>query len=409
MASIRHKLRQALIELLAPRARSGSIISRVILGFMNRSVIDIGVIEDGAEVEYCLARESVCRRILPNFGDSMVPEEIITHPRLNGYLLRNAVVSTNSSQIQSKNTLLMPRQRFDERHRITPNCNQIGTYTQDYAVCKKRCDEYIDKAIFLGGDGAFNWYHYILECASKAYLLRYLPDEFQQYPVILPAQALKIESYNTVARILLPNRTFLCPPKGVAKVGELIVLDEVSQGPFSLFEGEWPKMTDYWQHEDMLLAMFSELRAALLQSRQPFNQSRRIFIMRPETRRIYNQEALLEIARKFGFEPVSPETLSLTRQAQLYAEASHVIGASGAAWTNMIFAPKPFKALTWIPAQYEQFCSYSMLANLMGHDLRYLACSPDWEIKSVAEAHAAPYQVSVTGFEAAVATMCEEC
>lgn len=407
MFSMKRKVKQALIEILTPSARNGSSIAIFLLGLIKRAVLDIGKISDGAVSIYCLARASQQTRIPPNFGTSRKTTEISIHPPLNGYVLNNVVVSTNSNQILTENALLMPQQRFLKRGRITPNCHQLGTYNQNYAVCKTYRHEYIDKAIFVGGDGAFNWYHFVLECASKAYLIRYLPEKFQEYPVILPTQALTVASYNTVARILLPNKIFLCPQRGTARVGEVVILDEVSQGPFSLFEGHWPKLADYWQHEDTLLAMFSELRASLLQPGKTFTQSRRIFIVRPETRRNYNQEALLQIARKYGFEPVSPETLSLAKQAQVYAEASHIIGASGAAWTNMIFAPKPFKALTWIPRQYDEFCSYSMLANLMGHDLRYLTCYPVWEIKSSSEAYSAPYQVSLADFEASVARMCE--
>jgi hypothetical protein len=375
---------------------------------MKRSVIDIGIIADGAKANFCVAQPSTQMRIAPHFGTQKRPAVESTHPALSGYILRNAVVSTNSNQIQTKNALLMPQHRFSERLRIMPNCDQLGTYNSHYAICKTRSHEYFDKAIFLGGDGASNWYHFVLECASKAYLLRFLPEEYQDYPVILPIEALTVESYNTVARALLPNKLFLCPKKGTAQVGELVVLDEVSQGPFNLYDGQWPKLTDYWQHEDTLLAMFSELRSALLQPGQAFNQSRRLFIIRPETRRNYNQAALLKIAQKYDFEPVSPETLPLAKQAQIYAEASHVIGASGAAWTNMIFAPKPFKALTWLPAQYSNFCSYAMLANLMGHELRYLTCQPEWDIKSTSEAYAEPYRVSLSEFEAAVADICGE-
>lgn len=393
---------------LTQLAANGSSSARYILRLMGRAVIDIGVIADGAEASFPMAQPSTHTRIAPNFGTNKMPAVTLSHPALSGHLLRDVVVSTNSNQIQTKFALLMPQQRYSERLRIMPNCEQIGTYNVHYAECKICIHEEFDKAIFLGGDGACNWYHFVLECASKAYLLRFLPAEYQDYPVILPIEALTIESYTTVARALLPNKVFLCPEQGTAKVGKLVVLDEVSQGPFNLYAGDWPVLADYWQHEDTLLAMFSELRSALLQPAPPANQSRRIFIVRPETRRNYNQIELLEIARKYGFEPVSPETMPLAAQAQMYAEASHIIGASGAAWTNMIFATNPLKGLTWLPVQYAEACTYSMLANLMGHDLRYLCCQPEWDIKSTSDVYSAPYQVPLHEFEAAVAHMCGE-
>jgi hypothetical protein len=379
-----------------------------LLHLKGKAIFDIGTIPDCADKSISIIKPCGQTRIAPNFGTGAMPAEASTHPELKAHILRDAVISTNSNQLLTKGAVLMPQQRFNERLRIPSNCDQFGMFNARYAVCDTRRHENYNKAILIGGDGACNWYHFVLECASKAYLLRFLPEEYKDYPVILPIEALTIDSYITVARALLPNRVFLSPEQGTAKVRKLVVLDEVSQGPFNLYAGHWPTVADYWQHEDTLLAMFSELRSALLPPGTPVDQSRRIFIVRPETRRNYNQAALLEIGQKYGFEPVSPETMPLAAQAQMYAEASHIIGASGAAWTNMIFAPKPFKAVTWLPEQYSEFCSYAMLANLLGHDLRYLISQPEWEIKSTSDAYVAPYQVPLPEFEAAVAHMCRE-
>lgn len=388
-------------------AYKGLVPANYLLNQKGVAVFDIGSIVDHAVESFSIAKSSSQTRITPNFALKKHGENSM-HPALRGHVFHDAVVGTYSNQILTKDKVLMPQQRFNERNRIPSNCSQFGFYNARYAVCDQRSHEQFDKAIFVGGDGAFNWYHFVLECAPKAYLLRFLPEKYKDYPVILPKEALELESFVTVVQALLPDRRILCPEQGTAQVKELVILDEVSQGPFDLYAGYWPEMVDYWQHEDTLLAMFSELRNALLPPRPREDKSRRILIVRPETRRTYNQTALLEIALKYGFEPVSPETMPLGAQAQIYAEASHIIGASGAAWTNMIFAPRPFKALTWLPAQYSEFCSYAMLAKLLGHDLRYLISQPSYEIKSTGDAYVAPYTVPVSEFEAAVAQMCRE-
>ena len=87
---------------------------------------------------------------------------------------------------------------------------------------------------------------------------------------------------------------------------------------------------------------------------------------------------------------------------QMFADASHIVGASGAAWTNMIFAPESLKALTWIIPQYSQFCSYAMLAPLLGHHLRYLTAQPIQKIRTTHDAFSASYHVSPIEFEAAL-------
>jgi hypothetical protein len=132
---------------------------------------------------------------------------------------------------------------------------------------------------------------------------------------------------------------------------------------------------------------------------------RRIFLKRPGERRNYNQDELIEIARRYGFEPVTPELLSLQDQATTFAEASAVIGPSGAAWVGMIFREQPLLGLSWLPLPYEYFCSYSALANLIGHRLEFIVTRTQQVLRSTGEAYMAEYQVCPVEFENALKNM----
>jgi capsular polysaccharide biosynthesis protein len=88
----------------------------------------------------------------------------------------------------------------------------------------------------------------------------------------------------------------------------------------------------------------------------------RIFLTRPDVRRSYNQVELLKIAVRYGFEPYSPESASLADQAQTFADADMVVGASGAAWVGMVFRQEKAKFLSWLPSNFNEFCGYSSLA-----------------------------------------------
>jgi Glycosyltransferase 61/Glycosyl transferase family 2 len=68
--------------------------------------------------------------------------------------------------------------------------------------------------------------------------------------------------------------------------------------------------------------------------------SRRLFVSRRQlglTTRIANEEELLEVAERFGFEEVMPETLPYREQVRLFSEASVVTGAHGSGLANAIF------------------------------------------------------------------------
>src|SRR5699024_2625575 len=74
----------------------------------------------------------------------------------------------------------------------------------------------------------------------------------------------------------------------------------------------------------------------------------------------------------FGFKAVFFEDLNVHEQIYLMQNADFVVGASGAAWTNVIFANPRTKCLTWLGSVWRDFSVFSTLAEIAGADLNYL-------------------------------------
>ena len=78
---------------------------------------------------------------------------------------------------------------------------------------------------------------------------------------------------------------------------------------------------------------------------EPYRQGgmikRRIFVdRRVESYRVLsNLQELQDVAARYGFESVSPETLSIEQQIALFASAEHVIGEFSSALHNTLFSP----------------------------------------------------------------------
>jgi capsular polysaccharide biosynthesis protein len=68
--------------------------------------------------------------------------------------------------------------------------------------------------------------------------------------------------------------------------------------------------------------------------------TRRLYLSRAGTsrRRVSNEADLVAMLSSRGYEVVHPETLSVRAQIDLFSRASHIVGASGAALSNMVFA-----------------------------------------------------------------------
>jgi Glycosyltransferase 61 len=399
---IRRKIRKVKYAWLNQRAANGSEFAKIMIHRKGHHLCELGLISDAAESTFPLAGPSPQTRIPPDFGTEDLSPETSTHPAINAYLLKDAIASAQTSLIVAKDKLLVTQELLEQRGRVEIDSGTVGYYTKQFAIRYSHKRDQHENAILIGGNGAFNWYHFVMEVAPKAYLAGRLPEQFKGFPLIVPKVAQTAGPFADILEALLPGRCILNETSDSAYVRNLVVFDEVSCGPFNLYPGLWPKMSEYSQHEDILTAVIAHLQSAFLQPSLPASGSRRIFIVRPDIRRNYNQQELVEIAGRYDFEPIAPEQFSLREQAQMYADASHVVGASGAAWTNMIFAPRPFKALTWILPQYKQFCSYSMLAHLLGHQLHYLTAVPEKKVNSTADAFVASYRVSPLEFEAAL-------
>ena len=324
-------------------------------------------------------------------------------PEINANIIKNAIATPYCSAFASGNDLLMPDILADAADRVLTDEGGLFTVTPSGPFVFGKSDMDLDRAIHIGGAGAFNWYHFIIECLPKAFLSQRLPSEFDDVPFLLPVECREVTAFSDAISAVSGNRAMAYLPRGRrARVRELIVLDEVSSGPFNLIPGEWPKITDYSQSDEELLQFFNNFRNSVLKNYSATSKGRRLFLSRPGVRRNYNQEEILGIARRYGFEAVFPEKRTLREQAELFAEASAIVGPSGAAWVGMIFSERQISGLTWVPDVYREFCSYSTLADLLGHDLTYIEAQLFSNVASTGDVYKSEYTVSAVEFEDAL-------
>ena len=83
-------------------------------------------------------------------------------------------------------------------------------------------------------------------------------------------------------------------------------------------------------------------------------QKKRLYISRKSAskRRIINEEVILEILNKYGFETVVMDSLSVIEQASLLANAEAVISAHGANLTNIVFCNSGTKVIEIFSPMY---------------------------------------------------------
>jgi tetratricopeptide (TPR) repeat protein len=130
--------------------------------------------------------------------------------------------------------------------------------------------------------------------------------------------------------------------------------------------------------DPLLPRWYRQRFAPAMSSRAP---TRKLYLSRRGAgrRRVDNEAEVLAALGPLGFECVHPETLSLREQVRLFSEASHIVGPTGAAFTNMLFAPPGAQVVVLqnrhlVDGGGDRY--FDALAHACGHLGGVLPCSP---------------------------------
>jgi capsular polysaccharide biosynthesis protein len=248
--------------------------------------------------------------------------------------------------------------------------------------------------------GALNWYHWLIEILPMAYLAERLPDQYAVYPFVVPKQLAQIKNFRDGLALFLDGRKVMLIDGFGLTFKELIVIDPITKGPFNLFPGLWPTKDQYSYNQKLLM----EYRNAILDrlNIQQNSQSSLIFLARENDRREFNQIEIENIAIRHGFRLFYMEKLSFREQVELMFGAKVIVGASGAAFSNILFCQKGARILSWLLPQYKGFSSFSNLAQAVGADMRYIFSDPRQPIRNTEDAYNAKYHLDPVVFEDAL-------
>ncbi|MFX0547651.1 glycosyltransferase family 61 protein [Roseovarius sp. S1116L3] len=401
---MRRKIKRKVAEALfrwACRRPTGRLGSSILEAFGMRSV-RVANFSDVAAPFATVAGQSTSRVEAPRWNEGEPRVRTGDFPPIRARIVQQPVFTISSSAFLQDDLLYLPNPVLSDRGRTATADENLFHLSKNTAVGAISAEDEVDSGIFIGGAGSSNWYHFVIECLPKAYLAQRLPSEFDHLPLLVPEECRRIPSFADALALFSGKREVRFLKYNARNfANELVVFDDVSIGPFNMAPGEWPSIDDYAQHDAELQSFIEAFRSNLFADKRPAAAERRIFLQRPPQQRAYNQDEIRAIAERYGFEPVSPETLSLREQAELFASASSVIGASGAAWVGMIFRECPMKALSWLPSEYSEFCSYSSLARLLGHQLDFIEAKPDKKLQTTGDAFVTGYTVCPAEFEAA--------
>lgn len=359
------------MSLYVPALRK--VLSRVLYSFTKQKLMPLAPLSCAQATQrgILIANQKTTTKAPTQFQTA--PRAIeITFPDIQFRNFQDTTIAANSAGLIQQDRFYLPDELYENRHRVIANSYLARTYTPDSALIQGlHRTNALPKGIFMAGLGSFNWYHWLVEILPKAVLFKNLPAHLQTYPILVPPEFDRFPTYRQAFEALgLNNEVIVLQPYQTYQVADLIYIDAPSVTPFNMRSGFWPKLADSYNNTDVLLRFRDKVLASLKMRDAP--PHRRIFLARSNTRRDYDQAALIEMLAGMGVETVYTDKMDFQGQVKLLREAKLVIGPSGAAWANMLFAQKETQGVIWSFPEYDEIACYSNIAAMVGVDLHYL-------------------------------------
>lgn len=319
------------------------------------------------------------------------------------YQFENAIVSVNSSSVLTNDLLYIERfQGINQKKAryVSGHLKWHSLNKADYEINNKQ--EIKQNVLFLGGNGSFNYFHWLIELVPKLLLLNNdIINKYNIEAIVVNEIVSKNNNFKTIlnvlnAKINLPiiylneSRTY-----SIHKVFYITTFNNALYNSTNNYSD-----ISFFYFSTILINQFIKTLKNNLGQIKADNSEKypnKIFLWRGKVnsfnKRDYNQDETFQFFKKYGFQKIKPEEYSFFEQIKLFENATHIIGPSGAFWANVIFCKKNTKCLSWLDKKFENFSVYSTLANIINAKMRFVLTNNNSK-----ELHG-PYTVKLKKFE----------
>jgi capsular polysaccharide biosynthesis protein len=331
----------------------------------------------------------------PRFIDQDVKPSPLQLPEVALYRFSQAQVGSVSRVIVlPSGQVVIERVTTSNEAGADYSCAQLVYHGEQLALVRTQTPERLDRGIWISGVSELNYYHWIVEILGQLQYIAELPADYADHPILITQQSQSIPSIKAmIAAMGLERRLVLLGNQNTYEVDDLLV---ISAPNFMVpnFKGACRNSatTGYVRPESIGFLRETGFRVAAHALNAPW--PKRVFLGRMGYLRRYNQREVLQQAERYGFACVYMEDLDLAQQVAVMANAEYVIGPTGAAWTNILFAAPETKALCWMADQYHELSCFSNLAAVVGVELDYLTYHV--ESNDSRELYYRAYEVDIT-------------
>jgi hypothetical protein len=231
-----------------------------------------------------------------------------------------------------------------------PNSPVRAMRDDEAALTRHRTQIHVPRAIYAGSRSPKVWAHWLVNFLPTAYLASKLPEEYDDFPLMIPANIPRDTHWSESLAVILNGRPVVQFDPGI----EYLVEDLVCFDPAPVYDlpfaHDTSRRSGIWLYADVMIEFRQTLLTWALQHNVNSNEPhRRIFIARRGQKRQFNQDAAIEVARDFGFHVFYAEDMTFSEKIRRFHEAQVIVGPGGSGMANILFCQPAATVFNWWP------------------------------------------------------------
>lgn len=323
--------------------------------------------------ESCIEIEPACKRLVYEssfFELSEEKEYFFKTPSIYVAILHDVTAIGSTGLVVAGEKVLFDACERDKNNRMDFRYGPLKRKDNNRILVEmNRKKMEIDNAINMCGFAPSNYYHFTMEILSRLEYVNSLQIS-EEIPLLIDEEIKVYPQLQQLLEVVNVKRVVVYIPQGVrCKVRELVCPSMNSWMPINVKSRELFRMSDNLFAESGVNNIRAKSNAYMIEQTE-----KKIYISRKNAQlpRIANEENIIPLFADAGFEIVYAEHLSYYEQIKLFSSVKCIVGASGAALTNILYLHPGTVVGCIIPKEYD-FCIYSTMAHLLGCKTLFLS------------------------------------
>ncbi|MFJ5299554.1 glycosyltransferase family 61 protein [Pseudomonas sp. NPDC088368] len=302
------------------------------------------------------------------------PPKRLLIPEVSLYRFNKATVYSTSRSVQLPDGVLVVERVTTTATPTADYCAGPVIYHGEHLALVRPSEsaEHIPKGIIINGVNELNYYHWVAETLTQLQFIRELPQPFSNYPLLISERSQKIPAIRFMLDGLTEGHDIVFLKSMTAYNVDDLLMISAAVNLVPNYRGPVVGCAENSFARPESIHFLRQTITHLTSSHPPRKMPTRILLARKDYLRKYNQRELITLLEPYGFEPVYMDDLDIADQISVIANAELIMGPTGAAWTNLIFASPGTRALCWMPMEFGETACFSNIADINGVEMDYI-------------------------------------